>query len=70
SQKLFKVILVPVYHPDIHFVGKDFYSLKPFLIFCIGVDVGIVEKTPYIHFAFKVFLQRIDCAWATADMDK
>ena len=69
-QELFKIILVPIYHPDVHLIRKDFYSLKSFPIFGIGMDIGIKEESPDFHPAFKDFFQGVDCTWTAADVDE
>jgi hypothetical protein len=70
SQKLLKEILIPIDHLQPDFSGVLSQRLKSFLVFLVGMDVGIEEISDNFFPFFSDSFKGIDSAIGTTDMEE
>jgi hypothetical protein len=67
-QELLEEIFVPIDHLQPNFLGVMSQCVKSFLVFLVGMNVGIEEVSGDLLAFFPHLFKRIDCAVGATDV--
>jgi hypothetical protein len=70
AQKLLEEIFIPVDHFQPNYLGVLSQCVESFLVFLVGMDVGIEEVSGDLLPFFPHLLKRIDYAVGTTDVEE